>query len=108
MNLTKNEEQFVKHFLADNGCGAFTVNDLSCDNFSCQTVEDLCEYQELNAQQVGAYLGSLIEKEVILKEPRESENLPDLFWITDDFLEALQKDNQGRTVFEKLKLTDKK
>ena len=107
--LTKKESEFIKHFLDDNGCGARTPNELTADNFSCQNIEDLCEYQELSSQQVGAFIGSLIEKDIIHKEER-NKNETDLFWINDSFLENLQKDEQGHTAFQNLKLSkdDKK
>ena len=100
--LTKNESTFLKHFLDDNGCGARTCNDLMADNFSCQNVEDICEYQELNPQQVGAYIGSLMDKDIISKEER-SGNETDLFWINDSFLEEIQENKQGQVEFQKLK-----
>jgi len=98
--LTKKEIKFLKYFLEDNGCGANTACELQMDNFSCQNVEDLSEYQELSPQAVGAYLGSLIQKNVI----RKQEGPLDLFFIDEAFLELLRLDGQGMTPFDKLKL----
>lgn len=93
--LTANEKTFVYAFLAYNDCGAQTPESLLRDNHSCQCMENLEElFPMLNSKQIGGYLSSLIQKEVISLEERDDnpfERLPDLFWINDEFLEGMDQ-----------------
>ncbi len=95
-NLTENEQYFIIRFLANNGCGAETADSLLGDNYSCQSMEDFNElFENLSDQQIGGYLSSLEQKGVIWADEREGEmcmagdSLPNLWWATEDYLEAL-------------------
>ena len=103
-SLTEREQEFIKHFLSENGCGAQTPEVLLGDNFSCQCVEDLRDTMNLTANQVGGFLASLQEKQVIWCEDERGDDivitkngpkrvpLPDLYWVDDNYLESLDPD----------------
>ena len=95
-NLTENEQYFIIRFLANNDCGATTPESLLGDNFSCQSMQDFNElFEDLTDQQIGGYLSSLEQKGVIWADERIGEMcmagdpLPNLWWATEDYLEAL-------------------
>ena len=100
-NLTKKETAFIKMFLNENGCAAVSPENLLCDNFSCQCIEDIREWSSLSANVVGGLLSSLQEKGVLMYEERggaicKSTNYatqmnfePDLYWVEDCYLESL-------------------
>ena len=85
-NLTENEQYFIIRFLANNGCGAENADHLLDFN---ELFEDLTD------QQIGGYLSSLEQKGVIWADERIGEMcmagdpLPNLWWATEDYLEAL-------------------
>ena len=100
-NLTSKESIFLTKFLSINECGAKTPGDLLEDNFSCQTLRDLRELG-YNKNEVAGYISSLEEKNVLMIEDgrgpenpfikikgRKQKMLPDLYWVTGDYLETL-------------------
>ena len=97
--LTANEKTFVYAFLAYNDCGAQTPESLleggeeGRVNHNCQCMENLEElFPMLNSKQIGGYLSSLIQKEVIWVEERKDnpfQKLPDLFWVSSEFVEGM-------------------
>jgi len=100
--LTEREQSFIKIFLSENGCGAQTPEELIDDNFSCQCGEDLEEiFGSLSRNQVGGFLSSLQEKQVIWKEERDGDFCkssnratqmnfePNLYWVNDSYIESL-------------------
>jgi len=94
--LTTGEEEFIAAFLADNGCGAQTPEQLLGDNFSCQCITDLVELfkEKLNKHQIAGFISSLEAKGVLWIEDRKDEGLPweklpDLYWVSDSYLEEL-------------------
>lgn len=104
--LTAKEASFIREFLRDNGCGAGTPNDLISDNFSCNCVEDLCDSQNLNAQEVGGLISALDKKCILWVEERDRDC--DLYWVADWWLEALATDGQGDRNWEELEFGGKK
>lgn len=102
--LTENEQTFIKLFLANNGCGATTPEELIDDNYSCQCIEDLNECTNYTPSQIAGYLGSLTEKNVIWIEDRDGSVCksksrvaqmnfePDLYWVNESYLESLPKE----------------
>lgn len=99
-NLTKREQEFILKFLKANGCNASTSEDLLEDNFSCQCLEDLEDvFPELSKNQIGGFLSSLQEKNVLWLDERDGSICksksriammnfePDLYWVNDSFLE---------------------
>jgi len=94
--LTANETTFLNAFLDYNDCGAETPASLLNDNHSCQCMEDLQElFPMLNKKQIGGYLSSLIQKEVVSLEERDDyfhQKFPDLFWVNDEFLQEMDQE----------------
>lgn len=101
-SLTEGEISFIHKFLSSNTCGAETPEDLINDNHSCQCIEDLYEhFPNLTHNQVGGYLSSLQEKNVLVLEDRDgpickSKNRvkqmqfePDLYWVNEYYLKSL-------------------
>jgi len=99
-NLTEKEQKFMTEFLQSNGCGARTAGELLEDNYSCQALEDLREF-DFSAHQIAGLISSLEEKGCIWKEDRDgdictSKNRfkqmtfePDLWWVSEEYLESL-------------------
>jgi hypothetical protein len=92
INLTERETEFITKFLAMNGCGATDAESLLDDNFSCQCLEDLNESMDLTPNQIGGFLSSLQEKDVIWCEERPKREGPNRYWVNDSFLETLPED----------------
>ncbi len=101
--LTKEESRFVIYFLEDNHSGAQNCNALAgVDKSTHQMAEDIAEYQELTVDETDEFLIGLTKKEVVSKEDRDG--LPDLFFVTDSFIEKVKESGQGHLPFERLKL----
>lgn len=100
--LTEGEADFLINFLEENGCGAKTAGELLADNFSCQCIEDLRDTMKLSVKQVGGFLSSLQEKSVIYIEDERGSGLPDLYWVSDSFLEELKQDASFREAIKTL------
>jgi len=99
ISLTKKEENFLRSFLVNNGCAARTPSDLLEDNFSCQALEDIFEQNpDLNKHQISGLISSLIEKQIIWIEERNTDC--DLYWISEWYLEEL-KLNENLIVLKK-------
>jgi len=106
--LTENEMYFMIRFMANNECGANTPDYFLGDNYSCQDMDSLKKLFDLNEQQIGGYLSSLQQKGVIWSDERigeggrfvkkgrsvifVEEDLPTLYWLTEDYLESLIPD----------------
>lgn len=72
-------------FLKNNSCGAKNSRDLLRDNFSCKCIEDLREAMSKHTKnQIGGFLSSLQEKNVLVLEDRSGES--DLYWVNDSWL----------------------
>lgn len=103
-NLTEKESIFLTKFLANNACCADTPSQLLGDNFSCQTTKDLINLG-YSKNEVAGFISSLESKNVLMIEnDRGFEDdhivikgvkqklLPDLYWVTDSYLEQLESD----------------
>jgi hypothetical protein len=110
-NLTEKENLFIKEFLKSNDCGATTPGELLEDNYSCQTIQDIRELfsNDFSPKQISGILSALEQKGIIWVEERDGRNEPkslkkawnfepDLFWVSETFLEELPAD----TKFEEL------
>lgn len=100
--LTEKEQEFIRRYLAINGCGATNPEELLCDNYSCQCIEDLRdEFSDIGVRSMSGLLSSLEEKGVFYIERRDglectSKNRvaqfnfePDLYWVNEMYLESL-------------------
>ncbi len=101
LNLTKEESRFIIYFLEDSHSGAENCNNLLGAD-TRQMAEDLAEYQELSIEETDELLIGLMKKEAVSKEERD--NLPNLFSVTDSFIEKVKESGQGHQPFERLKL----
>jgi len=110
-NLTEKETIFIKTYLQSNECGAKTPSDLLADNYSCQTIQDIREMfiGDFTPKQISGLLSALEQKGIIWVDERDGRNVPksrfaamnfepDLFWVSETFLEELPAD----TKFEEL------
>lgn len=101
-DLALSEKELVTlkaHFaIANQGCGAKTVEDLLGDNYSWATHEDLVEATPYNKNQISGILGSLQRKGILGKEDKRKETnlktgrdtkLPDLYWLPEEYLNLL-------------------
>ena len=99
ISLSEKEAVFIKTMLENNDCGVNTPEELLSDNFSCQTFEDFQEIMNFSTSQIRGLISSLVEKNVITIEDdrgANSEKLPDLFWVTDWYLETLNPELKFR------------
>lgn len=95
--MTEKELNLFKIFIEDYE----SPEECLSDNFTCQCIEDLREATGLSNHELGGTLSSLQNKGIIYLEDRdgpfcESKNKtqqmnfePDLYWVSDDFLESL-------------------
>lgn len=93
-NLSDKEAEFLRvHFeLANENCGAVSIDDLLEDNFSCATIEDFQRELDLDKHQISGLISSLEKKGIIWMEDREDEGLPNLYWISDEWLKEQPND----------------
>ena len=95
--LTDKEREFMNGFLRV--CGNSYEDHIDCwldleaDNYSCASLDELQGiFPQYNKFQIGGFLGSLVNKQVLWFEDRKEErkfdrSYIDLYWITNKYIE---------------------
>ena len=97
--MTNLEINFMEHFLLNNGCGAKIATDLLEDNYSYQDMPELLErFPNMNHQQIGGVLSSLIQKNLINFETRDDDT--DLYFVSEKFLNHLPAEKLFTDIFK--------